>query len=55
MCSGQPDRKPFDTNFCSMLRKVRQRANNQNRGLTVYGECVSHSHGRMKKASCSYT
>ncbi len=52
MRSGQPDRKLFDANFCSMLREVRQRAKNQNRGLTVYGECVAllWKHGQKQAA-----
>ncbi len=41
MRQGQPDRELFDSNFGSVLEKVREHARNQNRGLTVYGECVA--------------
>jgi len=41
MREGLPERELFDTNFGSVLKEVRQHARNQNRGLTVYGECVA--------------
>ncbi len=41
MRQGQPDPDLFDSNFAKTLKKVRQHARNQNRGLTVYGECVA--------------
>ncbi len=41
MRQGQPDRELFDRSFGNVLKEVRQHARNQNRGLTVYGECVS--------------
>ena len=39
--NGHPDRELFDANFGSVLNDMRQRSQNQNRGLTVYGECVA--------------
>jgi KaiC/GvpD/RAD55 family RecA-like ATPase len=41
MREGLPERELFDTNFGSVLEQVRQHAQNHNRGLTVYGECVA--------------
>jgi hypothetical protein len=40
MRDGMPDRELFEANFGRTVKEVRQRAHNQNRGLTIYGECV---------------
>jgi KaiC/GvpD/RAD55 family RecA-like ATPase len=41
MRDGHPDRQLFTQNFCSVLAGARKVAQNRNRGLTVYGECVA--------------
>jgi hypothetical protein len=41
MRDGHPDRIVFDDIFGKAISGARVRARNQNRGLTIYGECVA--------------